>query len=114
MSESSASHALPALEIHALAGEEELPFLTEAARLLGDCLQAATGSAWRMGLSIDEAVRADFLSPTAPALSQELRDRQLVPADVQDYRGSLYGSGPKVVVISLRADVHELAVAQLL
>src|SRR5438067_706431 len=53
-------HPSATLEIATWATDPERPLLAEAARLLAECLGAATGTAWDIRLSSAEAVRSGF------------------------------------------------------
>jgi hypothetical protein len=97
------------VQIQAVVGEAERPLLTAAARRLAECLEAATGAAQPVALAFADAVRSDFLRPDGPDVPPDCHRRQLVPAECRDYRGSLYGGGRRILVLSLWADVLQPA-----
>jgi hypothetical protein len=97
------------VEIYAVVGAAERPLLGAAARLLAECLEAATGTPKAVGLTFADAIRSDFLRPDGPDVPEECQRRQLVPAECRHYRGSLYQGGQRIVVLSLRADVLQPA-----
>ncbi len=97
------------LPLFAATTSAEQPIVVAARRLLYQCLEAA-GSSTRVELTSWDGVRSDFLGPSETStLPQELRARGIVPQDFPGYCGPLYQDGPKIVVLSLLADVVQPA-----
>jgi hypothetical protein len=98
----------PRLAVQAVLGEEEKLLLNAALHLLAEGVRAA-GAACDLQVTVLDAARSDFLNPAAPALPAELQAQGLVPRSFRAYHGPLFQSGPRLVVLSLLADVVQPA-----